>query len=109
MGRLGVGLGALVLFALIFVLVWLFLRDQQRRAVIRAEKGASWQMYHYTEGGNTIVVVRRVAELPSGELHVYGEPKRVETISDTDPNWNDKFQAAKRRGIAEAEELNIPA
>jgi pyridoxamine 5'-phosphate oxidase family protein len=70
-----------------------------RRLQLRAR--GRWQMRHYADGGETVVVV--ALTLPTGEVldeHV------VARIPDHDPDWNARFLRAREEAEERAFHLN---
>jgi hypothetical protein len=73
-----------------------------------AEAAARWEDAHEAVGGVTRVVVRKVARLPSGESRVLGESV-IEEIPDGDPQWHERFSAARQVAYDRAIDLNGPS
>ena len=97
--------GAVLLLVLLLVLAAVAYRDRTRRRWDAAAAGALWEDAHYTRSGTTVVVVRRVARLESGAERVLGESV-VDRIPDDDPQWHERFGAARQTAYDRAIDLN---
>ncbi|HEU4422205.1 MAG TPA: hypothetical protein VFR67_06645 [Pilimelia sp.] len=93
--RAAAPLVALVLAAGAAGLVYMLMTPLARRRSHRLRAKARWQVRHYGDRGHTVVAVGLA--LPSGEVL---DELVVAKVRDDDPDWNDRFLAAR----AEAEE-----
>ena len=98
-------LAAVLVVVLLVVAVVLAARERRARAWAAAQALAPWVDAHDTAGGVTRVVVRRTVRLPSGEEQVLGESV-IEEIPDGDPDWHQRFDAARARAYDRAIDLN---
>jgi hypothetical protein len=97
---------AVVVFAAAYT--WLAFRDRAGRRWASAEAAARWEDAHDAVDGRTRVLVRRVARLRSGEERVLGESVIAE-IPDGDPDWHERFSAARQVAYDRAIDLNGPS
>ena len=96
---------AVLLLVLLVALAVVLYRDRARRRWDAAVAGGRWEDAHYPHGGTTVVAVRQVARLPSGEERVLGESV-VDRIPDGDPRWHERFSAARQTAYDRAIDLN---
>ena len=90
---------AVLLLVLLVALAVVLYRDRAHRR---------WEDAHYPHGGTTVVAVRQVARLESGEERVLGESV-VDRIPDGDPRWHERFSAARQVAYDRAIDLNGPS
>jgi|1186.fasta_scaffold673358_2 hypothetical protein len=101
----------LVLLAVVVALAvigWQAWLDRPSRQWPAAEAAARWEDAHEAVGGVTRVVVRKVAQLPSGQTRVLGESV-IEEIPDDAPDWHERFSAARQVAYDRAIDLNGPS
>lgn len=98
-------IGAVLLVVLFVLVVLLAYRARITARWAAAEAQASWEDGHHMETGATVVTVRRLARL-GGEERVLGESV-VDRIPDDDPQWHERFSAARRTAYDRAIDLNI--
>lgn len=98
-------LGAALLLVLLLVLAVVAYRARAAERWVTAEAGAQWEDGHRTEAGMTIVTVRRVARLGPGSERVLGESV-IDRIPDGDPQWHERFSAARQTAYDRAIDLN---
>lgn len=101
----------LVLLAVLVGLVvvaWQAYLGRASRQWPAAEAAARWEDVHEALEGRTRVVVRRAARLPSGDTRVLGESV-VDEIPDGDPDWHERFSAARQVAYDRAIDLNGPS
>ena len=83
-------------------------REFSRRRWSRAEQSATWEDAHTSRAGCTLVVVRRVARLRTGEQRVL-EEQVVARITADDPDWEARFRTARQAAYRRAIELGSPS
>jgi hypothetical protein len=96
---------AVLVVVLLVVVGVLAVRERRARAWAAARAGAVWVDAHDTVGGVTRVLVRRTARLPSGEEQVLAESV-IDELTDGDPDWHERFDAARARAYDRAIDLN---
>ncbi len=98
-------LAAVAVLVLLLLFAWLTWRERSARRWAAAESAARWEDVHYAADGVTVVAVRRVARLRSGETRALGESV-VARIPDGDPDWHGRFGAAREQAYDRAVDLN---
>jgi hypothetical protein len=100
---LALAAAAVLVVALAYAyLTW---KERTSRRWAAAEAAAQWEDVHYTAEGRTVVAVRKVARLPSGETRTLGESV-VDEVPDGDPDWHRRFSAARQVAYDRAIDLN---
>jgi hypothetical protein len=102
-----IDLAVVALVVVLLVVGWQEYRDRTARQWAAAEATAHWEDAHEALEGRTRVVVRKVARLPTGETRVLGESV-VDEIPDGDPDWHERFNAARQVAYDRALDLNGP-
>jgi hypothetical protein len=102
-----IDLAVLALLVLVAVAGWRAFQDRGAQQWAVAEAEAQWEDAHDAVSGRTRVLVRKVARLPTGETRVLGESV-VDEIPDDDPDWHDRFSAARQIAYDRALDLNGP-
>ncbi len=97
-------LGAVLLVVLLVLVLLLAYRARVAARWAAAEGRAQWEDGHHTEDGATVVTVRRVARL-GAEERVIGA-SIIDRIPDDDPQWHERFSAARRTAYDRAIDLN---
>ena len=95
---------ALVLAVIIVYCGYVVVTAIGRGSTRRSREGATWQVRHYSERGDTVVTVALTT--PRGDVvdeHV------VERIPDADADWQQRFLLAKQEAEERAFHLNSPS
>jgi pyridoxamine 5'-phosphate oxidase family protein len=101
--------GVTIVFALILAVIivycgYVVVNAVGRTSTRRSRVGATWQVRHYAERGDTVVAVALTT--PRGDVvdeHV------VQRIPDADPDWQQRFLLAKQEAEERAFHLNSPS
>ena len=103
-----IDLAIIVILVLVVVVAWQSYRERGSQEWAAAEAAARWEDAHDAVDGRTRVLVQKVARLPTGETRVLGESVVAE-IPDGDPDWHERFSAARQVAYDRAIDLNGPS